>query len=119
MARAKLTGRALSDLNALVDDRDMQRCARCGAVVWEGGSRHHRKLRSRGGADAAENLILTCGSGTTGCHGWMHGNPADATALGFIVPSWANPADWPILHSLYGWVLLLPDGTAIGVDPPH
>lgn len=75
-------------------------------------------LRSRGGPDAVENLILTCGSGTTGCHGWMHANPAEATAAGFIVPSWGDPAGWPILHSLYGWVLLQPDGTAVGVAPP-
>lgn len=95
----------------------MQRCARCGVVIWSNGSRHHRKLRSRGGADAADNLILACGSGTTGCHGWMHANPAEATLLGFIVPSWADPATVPIRHALYGWVLLLPDGTAEGVDP--
>lgn len=96
----------------------MRRCARCGEVIWENGSRHHRKLRSRGGADAPENLILACGSGTTGCHGWMHANPAEATALGFIVPTWRDPAAHPMLHALYGWVWLLPDGTAEGAAPP-
>ena len=106
-------------MNHLVDDREMQRCARCGVVIWENGSRHHRKLRSRGGADAADNIILACGSGTTGCHGWMHANPAEATALGYIVSRWADPADIPILHALYEWVLLKPDGTTKGVDPPE
>lgn len=86
-------------------------------MIWENGSRHHRKLRSRGGADAADNLVLMCGSGTTGCHGWAHAHPADATALGFIVSRWDDPATVPILHALYGWVLLLTDGTAEGVDP--
>lgn len=118
MTRDRLTGRALAALNALVDDRELQRCVRCGAVIWENGSRHHRKLRSRGGVDAAENIVLACGSGTTGCHGWMHANPAEATRLGYIVSRWGDPADTPILHSLYGWVLLLPDGTAEGAVPP-
>lgn len=95
----------------------MQACARCGVVIWNNGSRHHRLLRSRNGGDEVSNGVLMCGSGTTGCHGWAHANPADATALGFMVPSGVLPGMWPIMHALYGWVVLYDDGTAEGVDP--
>lgn len=96
----------------------MQGCARCGVEIWNNGSRHHRKLRSRGGGDEVSNGVLLCGSGTTGCHGWAHAHPAEATRLGFIVPRHANPLTWPILHVLYGWVRLHDDGTAEEVAPP-
>ena len=95
----------------------MQACALCGLVIWENGSRHHRLLRSRGGGDEISNRVLLCGSGTTGCHGWVHANPAEATDLGFMVPTGVQPAAHPIRHSLYGWVLLHDDGTASGAAP--
>lgn len=108
----------LSERNRLIDGREMQACARCGVEIWNNGSRHHRKLRSRGGGDEVSNGVLLCGSGTTGCHGWAHSRVAEATRLGFIVPGYAYPAAWPILHALYGWVLLNDEGTAAPTAPP-
>lgn len=32
------------------------------------------------------NLLLLCGSGTTGCHGWVEHNRTEAKRLGLIVP---------------------------------
>ena len=72
----------------VVIDRAEQRCERCRRYLHEErASLHHRKLRSRGGEDSAANLVLLCGTGTTGCHGWVHLNPREATAAGFMVPS--------------------------------
>ncbi|MDQ8040488.1 HNH endonuclease signature motif containing protein [Cellulosimicrobium sp. XJ-DQ-B-000] len=67
---------------------------------------HHRKLRSRGGEDSLENLVAL----HRHCHDWVHHHPADATRLGFMVASHADPATTP-LH-LHGRTWVLPDGRA-------
>lgn len=43
---------------------------------------HHVVLRSRGGDDG--RTLPVCGSGTTGCHGWIHAHPAEALERGLI-----------------------------------
>ena len=86
---------------ALVDARDGEACVRCGDRGVE-FSRHHRKLRSRRGKDVASNLILLCGSGTTGCHGWAHSNVEEATRACYIVASWHVPAEVPVLMRRLG-----------------
>lgn len=102
--------------------RDKGRCARCGRRlvreqrVW-GWSLSHRLPRGMGGSRAAfinepGNLNLLCGSGTTGCHGHIERNRAEAYDAGFLVRSGIRlPADTPIDHFLYGRVLLNDDGT--------
>lgn len=79
---------------SLVDERDQYSCVKCGAFI-DGGSRHHRQLR-RSGDHSAANLVLLCGSGTTGCHGWVHANPAASYRLGLMVHSWHDPASVPL-----------------------
>lgn len=70
-----------------VDGRDGYACVRCGvSLEVTSGSRHHRQRRAAGG-HTTSNLILLCGSGTTGCHGDVHANPAHAQASGYIVPA--------------------------------
>jgi hypothetical protein len=64
--------------------RDNFSCVRCGHWIRENGSRHHRQRRQVGGHTYG-NVILLCGSGTTGCHGYVHAHPADARAHGWIV----------------------------------
>jgi hypothetical protein len=55
---------------------------------------HHRRLRSQGGRDTPENRALLCGSGTTGCHGWVHAHPKLAMASGWIVSAFGpDPYD--------------------------
>lgn len=56
--------------------------------------------------------MLLCGSGTTGCHGWVHGHPAEAYRLGLLVHSWHEPAAVPVWGAPWGWALLDPDGKA-------
>lgn len=96
----------------IVDARDDWRCQRCGAsLAVTSGSRHHRQLR-RSGDHRPSNLILLCGSGTTGCHGWVHANPKAARAEGLIVPSWAR-AEFVPVKTFGGWLRLIPDGSAL------
>lgn len=55
----------------------------------------------------ASNLVLLCGSGTTGCHGWVHSNVRVATELGLIVSQWGVPSEVPV--TLRAGVVLLDD----------
>src|SRR6266540_237062 len=101
----------------LVRKRDGHRCQRCGiSVVDVPSSLHHRKLRSQGGQDTADNLIRLCGTGTLGCHAWVHANPAVARSQGFIVWRIDNPAEIPV-ETFQGWRYLLDDGTWISAIP--
>jgi len=92
-------------MRALCVERDESRCAKCARYFPDGLNLHHRQLRSQGGQNTAANLIALCGSGTTGCHGWVHAHPKSATALGLIVASWADPAETPV-RTWRGLVLL-------------
>lgn len=51
---------------------------------------------SRPAANALSNLITLCGSGTTGCHGWVESYPTAARELGLAVASWDNPLTIPV-----------------------
>lgn len=89
-------------------------CERCGGNGPH-FSVHHRSARRMGGSKdpakhAPSNLLLLCGTGTDGCHGHVEHNPSQATADGFIVPSWDSPRLTPVLVR-GAWVLLTDDGT--------
>ena len=71
--------------------RDADTCQKCRRA--KGTNRDHRKNRSQGGLTFASNLQLLCGTGTTGCHGWVTANPEDAVTDGWAVPGWPK-ADW-------------------------
>jgi hypothetical protein len=83
----------------LVIDREFGKCAVCyntidtdpqtRGVRW---SIHHRCPRASGGTKRAwvnepANLLLVCGSGTTGCHGWIESNRTTATPQGLLISS--------------------------------
>lgn len=105
---------------ALVDARDGESCARCGVSLHVvAGSRHHRKLRSQGGKHAPDNLVLLCGSGTTGCHGWAHANPADARHVGLIVSAYSSPEMHPVQYPDGAWWFLCSDGRRVECSPPE
>lgn len=81
------------EIRAVVLARDGYACVRCGAGVTEKPrSIHHRLRRSQGGLNTPDNLITLCGSGTTGCHGWVHANVADSQDAGWLVRSGHDPA---------------------------
>lgn len=106
----------------VVDWRDAMHDRKAGHYIGEGRNHHHRQLLSRGGEDWPSNIVTLSGSGTTGTHGWVHANPAEATRLGFMVPSWvADPAAVPIFladsRGVQFWALLGDDGTTTPLTP--
>jgi len=100
----------------IVSTRDLESSVVSGRhVLTQTHSFHHRLLRSHGLVDTPDNLVLLSGTGTTGDHGWVHAHVKLAKCLGLIVPSWAEPADWPIYRrDPYGvgwdWFLQGTDG---------
>lgn len=94
--------------------RDEDRCMRCGGFVWElaGHSVHHRLPRGQGGSNRLSNLILLCGSATTGCHGYIESHRGEAydPHQGWLVRRDVDPATVPILCARRGLILLDNDG---------
>ncbi|WP_303168555.1 hypothetical protein [Bifidobacterium dentium] len=105
--------------------RQGHHCQRCGRNIhdpslWPGRSGHHRQLRRTADPQvrhSPENIIVLCGSGTTGCHGWIHAHVAEARRNGWIVPVGSEPASTPVRDWTGRWQLLLPDGTARTLTP--
>lgn len=60
-------------------------CVACGSL---GATSHHVLERDDGGDDVPENLVTLCGSGTSLCHGAMHGSPYVATTGGMLDARW-------------------------------
>ncbi|MFB6392578.1 HNH endonuclease [Polymorphospora lycopeni] len=110
--RPKVTGPDKATVAAVIA-RDGG-CVRCGRPV--SGQRgvdysiHHRRLRSQGGDNSLTNLIVLCGDGVRGDHGWAHHNRTAALDLGLIVSGMADPAEAPVSHRQLGSVFLLVDG---------
>ncbi|MGH1563075.1 HNH endonuclease [Mumia sp. DW29H23] len=103
-----------------VYDRDAHRCVRCG----KGGQLtiQHRIGRGMGGTRdpkvaAVSNLLALCGSGTTGCHGWVEHHPILADAHGWSAPRRATTTAWAV-YSWRGWIALSDDYGVDAVDPP-
>ena len=106
--------------------RDGFKCVICGQPIdtgWSGYSIHHRRMRSQGhGYDnlhEAGNLLALCGSGTTGCHGWVHAHPERAYRLGYLVHTGKDPATIPVYYRTGGWQQLHTDGTRHPCPPPE
>jgi hypothetical protein len=87
-------------------------CERCGQSVLDiPASIHHRQARGMGGTRNAAtnkpwNLVLLCGTGTTGCHGWVESNRAEAKKTGWLVSKWEAPETVPMADA-YGQRFLL------------
>ena len=96
-------------------ERDEYRCAVCGQSVLEIPlSLHHRRNRGSGGSsdpliNAPSNLLTVCGTGTTGCHGWIGSSPLEALGAGYVVSLNSREAttDVPVAHAVHGVVYLL------------
>lgn len=105
-------------VRALVLARDGFACVRCGrSVIGIRASVHHRKRRSQGGANTPDNLAVMCGTGTTGCHGWVHAHPNWARDAGWLVRSGDDPAQVPMLATSGLLTWLAPDGE-YATEPP-
>ena len=81
-------------------------CEACGNPCAE-FALHHRRLKSQGGKDEPCNLIAVHHK----CHNLgtdsIHLNPKRSMEMGWIVPSWADPAEYA-LHR--------PDGSKVLLD---
>lgn len=85
----------MTTVNQLCMERDGGRCVRCGAVLttnWPSYSCHHRQSRSVG-PDTLDNRIMLCGTGTTGCHSYVHAHPAEARANGWIISKYVEAGE--------------------------
>lgn len=75
---------------------------------------HHRLMRSHGhgyaGLHLPGNLILLCGTGTTGCHGHVHAHPKEAYERGWLVHPWEDPLEKPVWSKAHGMILLDDEG---------
>jgi hypothetical protein len=121
-SREKRTGRRdtgpARPTRLTVLERDEYRCSVCGQSVLEiPFNIHHRRNRGAGGSsdpaiNAPSNLLTVCGTGTTGCHGWIGSSPAEALEHGYTVSLNSREAttDVPVVHAVHGVVYLLDDG---------
>jgi hypothetical protein len=87
------------------------RCERCGRWLANvPSSVHHRKARHMGGTsdptiNDPSNLVALCGTGTTGCHGWIESNRGTALTEGWLVSSWDDPARTPVIVGGEQWLV--------------
>lgn len=88
----------------IVLERSEGRCEMCNQRKYL--TVHHRKKRSHQGPWSPDNCLALCGSGTTGCHGWVESHPNDAHATGFHVRPWEDFAAKPVLLHGKTWVKL-------------
>lgn len=103
-----------------VRGRDRWCCALCRTMGPL--STQHRRARGMGGSrwpgiNRPANLLTLCGTGTTGCHGYVESHPEWARRLGLSVSLHADPARVPVF-TWRGWVLLNDDGTEV-CDESH
>ena len=73
---------------------------------------HHRRNLSQQGQNVLSNLLLLCGSGTTGCHGWVTEHPAMSYRNGWSIEGDVQqPGDVPVRRR--GDLVLLSDDGSI------
>jgi len=97
-------------------------CERCYTPVHGQASVHHRRPRRMGGtrrSDSNEpaNLLLLCGSGTTGCHGWVEAHRRQSLDHGIILYDRDIPVEHPFRDGHGNWWILGNDGTKHASNP--
>jgi hypothetical protein len=100
-------------------------CERCGRNLQAsifGYSVHHRLARGMGGTktpDDAYRLVVLCGSGVTGCHGWVESNRAAAEAQGWLIRHGVTkPIDVPVFAD-GSWYAITPHALVpLDLTPP-
>lgn len=114
-------------------ERERERCFRCRRPLrFEdrgiGWSAHHRKPRGTGGVGRKDgdlareirsitNCLILCGSGTTGCHGWIEQHRAIAEDHGYIVRRGIVPPSGIRIKKSDGtWVMLTSSGLTVEVE---
>lgn len=95
----------------LINERSGGVCEVCEAAP--ASNLHHRRARGMGGTRAQihgpEWLLHLCGTGTTGCHGYIENHPEISYSKGWKLRRTREPAISPV--QLGGrWYILTPDG---------
>jgi len=106
-----------------VAERSEGQCENCYYSLHWSASLHHRTPRGMGGTRRTDinlpsNLLYVCGSGTTGCHGWIESQRTDAMALGLLVPRTSNPVDVPFRDAFGQWWVLDVEGGKTHTEAP-
>lgn len=101
--------------------RAFYRCEKCGEDFLWGVSVHHRRPRMMGGSKNLDlhksaNLIALCGSGTTGCHGWVESHRAEARQLGYLIQKVESAELIPFKDDAGVWWHIYNDGTKTRLD---
>lgn len=112
-------------------EREQEACFRCRrplrfedrGIAW---SAHHRRPRGNGGTSdprvgSISNCLILCGSGTTGCHGWVETYRAMARDYGYLIPlnmslDFVAPAGVRVKREDGTWWLLPASGWAVEVE---
>lgn len=97
-------------------------CEICGQRA---NNAHHRRNKSQGGQDALTNLLMLCGSGSTGCHGMVTRGPEWAVHRGYTIKGTVRqPSEVAVLLHVDNpsrdpeWVLLGDDGSVVSIPEP-
>lgn len=107
---------------ALVLQRAAYHCERCWRPIAREMSLHHRRPRRMGGSkrpdtNQPQNLLVLCGSGTTGCHGWIESHRTQGYEDGIILYDLDDPAEHPYRDAAGNWWLLSPEGDRTRIAP--
>lgn len=97
-------------------------CEMCYRPIHGQASVHHRRPRRMGGTKRGDtnqpaNLLLLCGSGTTGCHGWVESHRKKALDAGIILYDRDIPAEHPFMDGHGNWWLLDNAGAKHATNP--
>ena len=85
------------------------KCERCGTdFLGIPISVHHRRPRMMGGSKDSTlhlpaNLIVLCGTGTSGCHGWVEANRNEARRLGLLIQKVESAEEIPFQDKSQVW----------------
>lgn len=102
--------------------RAFYKCERCNRdFLGYPVSVHHRRPRMMGGSKnemlhEMANLIVLCGTGTSGCHGWVESNRAKARELGYLIQKIESAEDIPFQDKTGLWWKIHNDGHKTQLD---
>jgi hypothetical protein len=127
MAKHKL--KVDEETRTAVFERAYYRCERChGGPDVFGWSVHHRVPRGMGGSKnpmlhQMANLILLCGSGVSGCHGWVESYRDQARNDGFLLQRVNSAEEIPFIdNEKNAWLIDNEGGKKkfdIGINNPY
>lgn len=108
MAKPK-PNRVSDETRWIVLARANYRCERCATdFLGTPVSVHHRRPRMMGGSKdellhQPANLIVLCGTGISGCHGWVESNRAKARELGYLIQKVESAEEIPFQDNVNVW----------------